>query len=62
MTFTSSSSAGERAVTDAQAVRLEERVRPRPPGDANSPRRAPAEAADRLRSVSRFIRGAEPPT
>ncbi|MEU9242930.1 hypothetical protein [Streptomyces sp. NPDC048385] len=60
MTFTSSSPAGERAVTDAQAVRLEDRVRP--PAALRRELPAPAEAADRLRSVSRFIRGAEPPT
>ncbi|MEV7979254.1 hypothetical protein [Streptomyces sp. NPDC086519] len=35
---------------------------PRPPCDAGSPHRAPAEVVDRLRSVSRLIRGAEPST
>ncbi|WP_234540353.1 hypothetical protein [Streptomyces shenzhenensis] len=62
MTFTSSSPAGERAVTDAQAVRLEDRVRPPAALRRELPAPGAAEAADRLRSVSRFIRGAEPPT
>ncbi|MFG2957766.1 DJ-1/PfpI family protein [Streptomyces sp. NPDC048291] len=45
----------------AQTVQLGIEYDPQPPYDAGSPRTAPAEVVDLLRSSSRFILGAEPP-
>ncbi|MFF4118165.1 DJ-1/PfpI family protein [Streptomyces sp. NPDC001714] len=46
----------------AQAVQLGIEYDPQPPYDAGSPQKAPAEVVDLLRSMSRFILGAELPT
>ncbi|MBW8793972.1 MAG: DJ-1/PfpI family protein [Streptomyces sp.] len=46
----------------AQAVQLGIEYDPQPPYDAGSPRKAPAEVVGLLRSMSRFILGAESPT
>ncbi|MGW7542777.1 DJ-1/PfpI family protein [Streptomyces sp. NPDC054770] len=46
----------------AQAVQLGIEYDPQPPYDAGSPQKAPAEVVDLLRSMSRFILGAQQPT
>ncbi|MFJ9351647.1 DJ-1/PfpI family protein [Streptomyces sp. NPDC101237] len=46
----------------AQTVQLGIEYDPRPPYDAGSPRRAPAEVVELLRSQSRFILGREQPS
>ncbi|MFK0287349.1 hypothetical protein ACIQVL_43750 [Streptomyces sp. NPDC090499] len=46
----------------AQAVQLGIEYDPQPPYDAGSPQKAPAEVVALLRSMSRFILGAELPT
>ncbi|MDH6212939.1 DJ-1/PfpI family protein [Streptomyces pseudovenezuelae] len=46
----------------AQAVQLGIEYDPRPPYDAGSPQKAPADVVELIRSMSRFILGTEPTT